>query len=520
MADWIESQCIVPDGDRLGDPFFLTDEQLRFLLNFYRLDPTSGRFAYYGSQLRRAQKWGKDPFAATVILGEGLGPALPAGWDADGEPVGRPWRTPWIQCAAVSEDQTDNTFRPIFTMLTRGPLADLVGLDPGETRVNLPDGGKIEPVTSAGRSRLGQRLTFGSLGETHLWVQSSGGLKLAANMRRNTAGMGGRWMENTNAYDPAENSVAQRTAEAKAPGVYIDDRPGSLTPWSELLADDAALRREVIHVYGDSIRHGDGRDPDGWVDPDRIMQEIHDPATDPADAQRFFGNRIVVGSSDLLDPLEWERRARTGDEDGLEPGDVIALGFDGSKGGASKGTDGTALWASRLSDARLFRVGFWQRPAHHEGDWYVSKSDVLDVLERTFDTYVVPYLFADPWKWQDEVNGEWAARWPDQIVAFPTNVEQRMDAAIDGFLTAFRAGEITHDGDMVLTQHVHDTALTKGSRKKPRPGEAAEGHYLRLVKKNTGHIDATVAAVLAHRARAQAIEDGWSLDAEPSVTFA
>jgi hypothetical protein len=39
VADFIESSCVVPDRDQMGDPFMLTDEQLRFLLHFYRLNP-------------------------------------------------------------------------------------------------------------------------------------------------------------------------------------------------------------------------------------------------------------------------------------------------------------------------------------------------------------------------------------------------------------------------------------------------------------------------------------------------
>ena len=37
VADWIEYSCAIPDGEHAGEPFVLTDEQLRFLLWHYRV---------------------------------------------------------------------------------------------------------------------------------------------------------------------------------------------------------------------------------------------------------------------------------------------------------------------------------------------------------------------------------------------------------------------------------------------------------------------------------------------------
>jgi hypothetical protein len=63
VADLIQSTCVIPDGDFQGEPYVLTDEMLRFVLRYYRVDPHTGRFHYSrGAQLRRPQKWGKGPF--------------------------------------------------------------------------------------------------------------------------------------------------------------------------------------------------------------------------------------------------------------------------------------------------------------------------------------------------------------------------------------------------------------------------------------------------------------------------
>jgi hypothetical protein len=92
-----------------------------------RARPAHGRwrlpFVYVrGSQLVRPQKWGKGPFASAIICAEAApdGPVLFDGWDADGQPVGRPWATPHIQVTAASEDQADNVWGALLPMIERG----------------------------------------------------------------------------------------------------------------------------------------------------------------------------------------------------------------------------------------------------------------------------------------------------------------------------------------------------------------------------------------------------------------
>jgi len=496
VGEWIEAYCVIPDGLHQGEPFRLTDEMWRFLFGFYRLKPTavlderrpSAPFAHRGGLLMRPQKWGKGPFAAAISLAEAFGPVRFDGWDCDGEPVGAPHPTPWVQIVATSEEQTDNTWLALLEMAQRGPVADISGVDLGVTDINLPSGGKLEPRTSSGRARLGARLSFAVFDETHLMVPSNGGILLASTMKRNIGGMGGRWMETTNAYDPSERSVAQGTHEGKARDVLVDYRPPLRTP--DLSDDDDALDC-LAYVYGDSW----------WVDRERVLADARDPSVCPttADALRFFLNMIVVGVSDAVDATRWDACARPRD---LAPGEMIALGFDGSRS-----VDCTVIVASRISDGRWFHLKTWD-PAKHP-QHRVPRDQVDQVLADAFAAYDVRYLFMDPYRWQEYAD-VWSARWPNRVVEYPTNGEQRMDDAIVRFITAL-AGDFTHDGDPTLRQHVMGAALQKARRRTPRPDEdpSIPHHYLRIVKKrDTVHIDTFVAGLLAEAARGRAIEDG------------
>jgi len=502
VGEWIEAHLVIPDGHRQGEPYRLTDEMWRFLLHYYRLFedaqpwPAPDSLYYFGAQLRRSQKWGKDPFGAAICWAEALGPTRFAGWDAYGEPVGAPYPTPLIACLGTSEDQVDNTWRPLLAMARNGPLADMPGLDIGETRINLPGGGRMEPVTTSARARLGAPMTMATLTETHLWTTTGGFRKLAGAVKRNIAGMDGRWLELTNAWDPTEMSEAQVTAESGNPRIYIDTvQPHRV----EDLYDDEALYRELLRQYGDSAR-----ERGGWVNiRGRIFHEVRNETHLEADRRRFFLNEIVVGQQAFVQPQAWDARARP-DEAPLQPGDKIALGFDGSKR-----RDATALVASRYSDGKLFEIRIWERP-EGEKDWRIPTAEVDQVVRETFAAYDVAVMFADPYRWQDYLDA-WAASFPDKVIEFPTNVEQRMDRAIDRFTTAFGDGEIIHDGSPTLSRHVKNAVIVKGNRKKHRPGEdeTIATHYLKLAKRGEGKwIDGAVAAVLAHEARAHAIEHG------------
>lgn len=521
IADWIEANIIIPDGQRVGEPYILTQEQLKHLIHAYRLKPNarpgdgSLAFEYYGILLVRPQKWGKDPFAASMVIAQALGEVDFDGWDANGEPVGRPRPTPWIQCAGNAEEQCDNTWRPILTMLREGPLNTTPGLDVGDTRINLPSRGRIEPVTASARARQGARVTFVTMTESHLMTENSGGLKLARTLKRNCAGMDGRWIEITNAWDPSEQSVAQRTYEARAAGIYVDYRP----PRSRIdLEDDQALKRELIYVYGDSeITAG------GWVRKERIMADIRDPATGEGEARRYFLNEVSVGSEDAVDPVRWAAQSRK--DQVLAPGERIALGFIGSQTNKS-----TSIVASRISDGHCVHLHTWERPGHiPQGEWHVPIPEVNAKMKEIFQAYDIFTMFCSPHGWQTEVNGwagEWHGKpvkngsdWKTQVVELWLNSEQRLDQVIERFNTSHKGNEISHDGSEIMVTHALQSALANGRRRASAeerlPG--APDYYRRVVCKSWGSSNsAFMATLLAFEARGWAIEHGaLALDEGP-----
>lgn len=484
VAELIEAKCAVPDGDLAGEPYRLTDEMLRFLLWFYRIDPVRERFVFdRGGQLIRPQKWGKGPFSAAIICSQADpdAPVLFDGWDSDGEPVGRPWPTPVIQVTAVSEDQTGNVWDVLLPMIEMGALAADI-TDTGLTRIFLPSGGKIEPVTSAANSRLGQRVTFVVQDETHAWTEQNSGRKLADTQRRNLAGTGGRWLETTNAWNPAERSVAQQTFEAQEPGVYIDD----VEAGAGSIRNKTDRRRMLKRVYVDSH----------WVDLDRMESEIVTLlGRDPAQAERFFLNGKLSAEDAAFNSEGWNELKS---DHPVDPGSLVVIGVDGARF-----DDSLAVVACEISTGFVWPIGIWTAPEFPSDDYEHPRDEVDGAIIDAFDRWDVWRVYCDP-QWIEHLVDLWRGRWGEKrVMHWYTNRPRQTSHAVRNFAAAIGSGDLSHDGDETLAAHI------RNARKRKTNVRDDDGRQMYVISKersdSANKIDAAMAAVLAWEARGDAI---------------
>lgn len=514
VADWIEARCAIPDRDQVGEPFVLTDEQYRFLLAHYRLNPEASydksrnrwRSVFHferGSQLTRPQKWGKGPFSGAITCAEAAGPVLFDGWDANGEPVGKPWPTPIIQITALSEDQTDNVWMALLPMIQLGDFeADIP--ETGKLRIYLPRGGMIEPVTSSARSRLGQRVTFLVQDQTESWTQSNGGRALADNQRRNLAGMGGRWLSTCNAWDPTEESVAQYTAEVEEGqgGVHLDD----LEPPAGLSIRNKAERRKALKlVYSDAW----------WVDLDRVDSEIRALLDrDPAQAERFFLNRKEAAESKAFDAAKWDELVT---DYTPEPNALIVVGVDGARF-----DDSLAAIATEVATGHQWPLGIWERPPGAPDDYEHPMDEVDGTMVETEAAYSIWRIYIDPGSSSGNIDPlveKWQGRWGDKrVIGWAMNRPRVTAFAVSNYTAAISSATLTHDGDETFTRHVKNAVKWRVSARDD------DGRKLHVIGKDRPHsphkIDAAAAAVLSWEARGDAIAAGADAQQTSSVVFA
>jgi len=512
-ADWITRHCVVPDGPHMGAPFVLADWQLDFVAHHYQIHPeaTVGQlapaFVYRRSQIVMPQKAGKGPLTATQTCLEGVGPALFAGWAkggeryicsdhgcgcgwvyeyAKGEPMGRPWATPLIQITAVSEDQTDNIYDALRPMIQQGPLSDLIPKT-GEEFIRLPNYGRIDVVTSNARSRLGQRVTFVPQDETGIWTPANGMVKVAETQRRGLAGMGGRAVETTNAWDPSENSVAQRTAESGAPDIY---RLHPLPPAN--LSYGNKRERSKIHrsVYQGST----------WVDLDAIEAEAAELVkVDPAQAERFFGNRPTAGSGTAFDQEAW--RQSTDATVVVADKALITIGVAGGRF-----DEPIAVVATAVESGYQWPLSIIEAPVDAGEDYEHDLETVDGTMQEAFDRFEVWRAYVSPQQIEDLLD-RWRGRWGEKrVVPWYINRPKAAAYACRAYVTAANAGDFKHDGDSVLARHIGNATKRRLSVKdeenrpmfviaQDRPG-------------STRYIAGAWAAVLSWEARGDAVAAG------------
>ncbi len=492
LLDWWSD--ILPSPRDPDEPLVFTNEQALILVAWYTINPTTGRFIHRRGCSRRSKGFGKSPMEAAKAIAELAGPVRFDGWNAQGNPVGRPWGlkgdpSAWVQLAAVSEDQVENTHSVVYEFLTAndGHAAEELKIDVGLTRSYLRDGahrGKLEPVTASAGSREGQPITYGEMDETGLWNMRNGGVRLARTIRRNVAKMDGRSYETTNAFEPGQGSVAEATHQAAlsgARGLFYDAVEAPHVDL-ETASDDEILAALAV-AYGDSY----------WVDLPRLVVEAKDPDMPREDVERYFFNWNRKGGGKAIDPDQWAKFTRA--DRVVADGERIGLGFDGSIS-----QDATAL-VGCTADGHLFELQIWERPINASSDWRIPRLEVERAVEAAFERYQVGRMYCDPPKWQTEIE-RWMERYnagrkeADAIVIFfDTNQPRRMSPACDRFLTAMAEEFISHDGSSLLTAHV--LAMSKEKAKARDPDN--DGRSLYIFTKGEDHrkIDGGIAAVLA-----------------------
>lgn len=339
LDDWIEAHCRVPQGFARGESFRQADWQFWCTANHYRIRPDAEwlpdrpllnqAFVYRRSQVVAPQKTGKGPWSAALAAAEAVGPVVFGGWARrgetyrcedhgcncgfvfvynDGDPKGIRHPSPLLQLTATSEDQVDtNIFGPLRASISMGPLKDLLKVREGFIRIVGGEGDtdRIDTVTASATSRLGNPISFAVQDEAGLYTDRNKMRKVAETQRRGAAGMGGRTLETTNAWDPSENSVAQTTYESGRNDIFRFYRNPDLNPD---LQDANGNRLSYLRKSHRRRIHEFAYEGSWWVDLDSIEAEAAElMENDPSQAERFFGNRVVYGAGSWLPAGAWEK---------------------------------------------------------------------------------------------------------------------------------------------------------------------------------------------------------------------
>ena len=507
VCQFIEENLVFGPGDLRGMPAVLDDEKRALIWRAYEIYPMghiqAGRRRFKRVGISVAKGLAKTELAAWIAACE-LHPEAPVrcyGFDKKGNPLGGPVHDPYIPLVAYTEEQSDElAYGCLKVILEEGPLRD--DFDIGIERIMRKNGdGKAISLSSSPSARDGARTTFQLADETHWWTTPrliKAHQTMMANLPKRK--LSDAWaLEVTTAPEPGSGSVAENTmdyAKAINEGRIKDARlfyfHRQASDKHDLETEEGA-RAAVIEASGPAA---------AWRDIDAIVELWRDPTTDRSYWERVWCNRLVKGSNKAFDPERWKELAK---DNPVKKGDLITLGFDGAQF-----HDSTGLVATHVDTGFQWVLGVWECP-YGKTDWQLPVNEVDEVVRAAFKDYNVWRMYADPPYWQS-----WTAKWAgehgtDKVIEWWTNRRKQMSYALEGYNTAITSGDISHNGDNVLTRHIGN------AYKHDLPMKDEKGKALWLIQKERPEspfkIDLAMASVLSWEARTDAITAGANLNA-------
>jgi phage terminase large subunit-like protein len=465
---WIESNCVHTNGEWIGKHFRLLPWQKRFILRLFTQDE-DGERQYRWSLLGVPKKNGKTELAAALALYFLIG---------DGEP------SPFVVCAAASEDQADLVFGAAKTMCElSSTLAPITERWDKEITVPSIPGAKLRRVAAAAGTNDGLNISALVCDELHEWVGRKG--EQVWNILTNAFGARRQPMVlqiTTAGYDK-ETVCGRQYDKGRAieRGEIQDER--FLFEWWE--AEAGANHREPATWAACNPSYGVLVHEDFFAD--QLTKKTE------AVYRRYFQNEWTQTEEIWVPHGVWERCQSSLE---LDPSLPLRVGIDiGLK------HDSAAVACAQLVEGRLVcRTRVWSNPyprehsQHHQ--WRLNIAEVENYLAALYERFKVPATEIDgkvipgPEFSYDPHFFERSAQILEgnglAMVEYPQS-DARMIPASQNLYELIVTGRLAHDGDATLRAHIHNVVADE----KPR------GWRMSKPRGTRKHIDAAIALGIA-----------------------
>lgn len=510
VCDLIEDRAVFGPGSLKGQPAKLDAEKRAMIWKLYELYPKghelAGRRRFKRGRVSWRKGTAKTEFGGWISFAElhPEGPVRFDGWDAYGNPVGRPVRDPYIPMLAYTEAQVSElAYGVLYTVVTEGPDADL--FDAGLDRVirlgsRGQADGKAMPLAGSPNSRDGARTTFQYYDETHRLDTErlvDAYNTMEANLPKRP--LDDPWsLGTTTAGVPGGGSVAELDkSEAEAIGRGEVEEPELF-----YFHREASAGHDLTDLEGRlaAVREASGPAVAAWSDLRGIAKQWDRKGVDKAYLERVWLNRWTASAAQAFDLEAWDEHERP--DLSITPGSPISLGLDGSKW-----KDTTALVATDMMSGLQQVFGLWV-PTEDDP---VDEDEVELAVEHIADRFQVVRMYGDPaWGW-DKVLARLASKLGPQVVMEFWNDSRGLRQTAYGlrsYANAIASGTVFGDGNLDLRSHlghaqkynvkmVDDEGVPLWSVKKDRPDSERK-------------IDLAMAGMMSHQAFLDALKHGWS----------
>jgi hypothetical protein len=516
ICDLIEDRAVYGPGSLQGEPYEIDPEFRAFIHRAYEIYPKGHpwegrrRFKRVGLSVRKGlAKTEKQALLAFCELHR-EGPTRFDGWDAYGNPVGRPVRAPYIPMLAVSVEQVEElAFGALSYIITEGPDAELFDVSL-ERIIRLDERGRADgravPLANSPGARDGARTTMNCFDEPHrlfLPRQLKAHQTMDANLPKRP--LDDPWsLYVGTAGEPGQNSVMEEIhSEALLISEGKIERPDLFYLYrtddgGHDLEDKSERIQAISEATGPAGEYGPGQF-------DEIASKWDRPGADGAFLERVWLNRWIKSGSQAFDINKI--RALCTDEDDIDypavlDGAFITAGFDGARF-----KDATALAITDISTGRQMVLGCWERP-ENDDEWTVPEDEVSAQVEEMMSRFDVWRMYCDPPHWTETV-ASWAAKYPDRVIEWHTMRKRPMADAARIYAEAVESGLVTYGLNRWRPKLVEHFGHA-GRRELTITDE--QGQPLWTLQKQDGRLedkfDAAMAAVLSWQACIDARREG------------
>jgi hypothetical protein len=510
VCDLIEDRAVFGPGSLKGRPAVLDPEKRAAIYRCYEVyprgHPLAGRRRFKRAGLSWRKGTAKTEFAAWVAFAElhPEGPVRFDGWDARGNPVGRPVADPYVPMVAFTEEQTERlAYGALYTVVSECGDADL--FDIGLERIirldarGRPDG-LAEALSGSPDANDGARTTFQHFDEPHRMHLP----RLLASHETMLGNLPKRpledpWsLETTTAGEPGQGSVAENThAEARAIQAGEVEEPELF-----YFHREAGPGHDMSTLDGRVAAVAEATGPVGEYAPGQfreIARQWDRKGADKRYLERVWLNRWVASERQAFDPT---KRPALLTSERIAKGSFVTGGFDGARF-----RDSTGIVVTDIPTGRQQLWALWERPADLPDDaaWEIDEAEVTESVAELMSTHDVWRFNADPPYWVEPV-GAWAGKWPC-VEEWWTNRTKAMAYAVRNYGEALDSAAVAFvDDDMEPRFAEHMAAA--GRRDVNLWDDQGQRLFILEKLHPDRRFDAQMAAVLSWEARLEAIRQG------------
>ena len=512
ICDLIEDRFIFGPGSLQQQPAVLDDDKRAAIYSFYEVYPQGHELA----GRRRHKRCGysvRKGLAKTELMAwiteaelHPEGPVRCDGFDAYGQPVGRPVVAPYIPLLSVTVEQVEElAYGALYYMITEGPDADLFDASLDRIVRLSPTGaadGKALALSNSPGARDGARTTFQGFDEPHrlfLPRQKKAHETMLGNMSKRP--LEDPWsLYVGTAGEPGQGSIAEdlhHEAELIHAGKVARPRLFYVSRWAGGNYDLTTMEGRIEAVKeatGPVGEYGPGQFEDIAANWDRV-------GADKQYLERVWLNRWTRSNEQAFDPNKRDRQ-KLGHllvDDPILPGSFVTAGFDGARR-----RDSTAIVITDIPTGRQKLWAIWEN-VDGDPEWEVPEHEVTQSVADLMKTMDVWRFNGDPPYWTDTM-GSWSGRW-ECVEEWWTNRFKTMAYAIRAYTEAMDSGAVTFvDDDMEATFAAHMAAAGKLKVQFWDDNEQ-QLHILRKLHPDR-KFDAQMAAILSWVARLDALKAG------------